>query len=349
MSVADGTVNHCPCLAFDARISGQPGHVELEWGEDVIAISGPRPAEVLLALGEMRGDRTVDQIVATTGLDRNLVASLSARLQAAGVLEFRPHGQDEAATGDIISPERMIAVLESYYTKWKNRVFSGPLWISLADGTASRSVFLGWLIESYFFIEAATGRFPVAVAGCQVQEARRILAKHFTEEYDHHHFFAKGLIAAGIDLAEIARREPLPGTMAVRNHMRHCGRTDTLAYAACSGFLESTGNDHVRAHEFFDRLTRNFDKDDGRIIAPMAAHARLDESYQHCGVFREVIRTLGPVTRARAEAALEAARILVETLEVWSTDILRHYADDRALKGGVRRYRPLELEERSHG
>jgi hypothetical protein len=126
--------------------------------------------------------------------------------------------------------------------------------------------------------------------------------------------------------------------------MRHCGRRDPLAYATCSGFLESTGEDRATAHAFFEQLAAHFDSGAAPIVAPLAEHARLDEDYQHSGMLQLVAQAIGPVTRARAEAALEAARLLVETLEVWSTDILRHYSDERGLMGGVRRYRPLQYE-----
>jgi hypothetical protein len=92
----------------------------------------------------------------------------------------------------------------------------------------------------------------------------------------------------------------------------------------------------------------HFDSTNSPIVGPLAEHARLDEAYQHCGMLRLVSEAIGPVTRARADAALESARLLVETLEIWSTDILRHYSNKRALAGGVRRYRPLEFERRTH-
>ncbi|WP_404369743.1 hypothetical protein AB5I39_00055 [Sphingomonas sp. MMS24-J45] len=334
-----------PRLAFDLTIVSGERTVCLERGEDVFEIAGLPPAAVRAALDEMRGDRQLDSIALASGLSRSQLFALCNALADAGILAFESVGAlEQAATGDI-DPKHFVALCEAHFAVWKNRLFSGPLWTSLASGDATRPVFIGWLIESYFFIEAATARLPIAIAAARPLAVRQLFAKHFSEEYDHHHFFQTGLEAAGIDRAMLAARTPLPSTVAIRNHMRHAGRLDPLAYAACSGFLESTGEDHDRAHEFFERLTANFDRAGAPIIGPLAEHSRLDEQYQHCGMLHLVAEAIGPITRARAEAALEAARLLVETLEVWSTDIVRHYARESGLSGGVRRYRPAPYEE----
>lgn len=335
------TATLLPRLDFDLTVGGGAEVVVLERGEEVIEVRGLPPAAARTALAEMRGDRDLREISLVSRLPPHEVKVLCERLAAAGVLTFLQPGHDGTGPSEVLAPGVLVDACERHFATWKTRLFEGPLWTGLASGAAERPVFLGWLIESYFFIEAVTARLPVAIAGSRDPAVRRLFAKHYSEEYDHHHFFRKSLAAAGVDPETLADRTPLPGTLAVRNHMRDCGRRDPLAYATCSGFLESTGDDHARSHAFFDRLASHYDQGQAPVVTPMADHARLDEGYEHCGMLRLVAEAIGPVTRTRAEAALEAVRILVETLDVWSADILRHYRDERALPGGVRRYRPL--------
>jgi hypothetical protein len=101
-----------------------------------------------------------------------------------------------------------------------------------------------------------------------------------------------------------------------------------LFYAACSGFLESTGGDRSNARAFFDAVTENYAKDRPAIVSPLVAHLELDEEYGHNGVIESVGPYLGTISHARASAALQAVRALVEGLELWSSDIIRHYAGD---------------------
>lgn len=333
-----------PRLAFDILVTENKGVVAIDQGEDLVEIVGVDPEACRVALNEMRGDRTLSQISKTSGVALRQLEALCRKLEGEGLLKFVDIAHGETAATDLVSPATLIALCDPLFAQWKQRLFAYPLWTGLTDGTAPRSVFLGWLIESYFFIEAATARLPIAIAGCANLAARRLFAKHFAEEFDHHHFFAKALEAAGVDQAALSSRAPLPGTLAVRNHMRACGRRDPLAYAACSGFLESTGEDHVKSHAFFDQVALHFDGKAAPIVSPLAEHARLDEAYQHCGMLKLVAEALGPVSRARVEAALQDARLLMETLEVWSTDIWHHYQEPDSLTSGVRRYRPLRYE-----
>lgn len=332
----------CPCLAFDVTMSPSEHLLLLERGGDEFEIAGLDPAAALLALDEMRGDRTLEDIARTSDVARPQLEAVCQALQDAGILSFDTRGESDCASLEAIAPDQLVEFCEEQFAVWKAGLFSGPLWVALAEGNAPRSLFLGWLIESYFFIEAATTRLPIAIASARPPAVRRLFAKHFSEEFDHHHFFRRGLEAAGITLTMLEARAPLPSTSAIRNHMRDAGRRDPLCYAACSGFLESTGEDHDRAHEFFDRLATNFDREGAPVVGPLAAHAQLDEQYQHCGMLRLVAEAIGPVTRVRADAALESARLLVETLHVWSCDILRHYGNAAGLSGGVRRYRPVD-------
>lgn len=345
MEVMSELAMRAPRLAFDVVLGLSEGAVVIDHGDDVVEITGLDTQTCRRALNEMRGDRTLPQISAASGVAVQDLEALCRGLETSRLLEFVDPARSASAATDLVSPSATIALFDPLFVEWKRRLFAQPLWTGLTEGSAPRSVFLGWLIENYFFIEAATARLPVAIAGCDDLAARRLFAKHFSEEFDHHHFFSRALEAAGVDQAALSRRTPLPSTLAVRNHMRACGRRDPLAYAACSGFLESTGDDHVKSHAFFARIAAHFDGENAPVVGPLAEHARLDEAYQHCGMLKLIAEALGPVSRARVEAALQAARLLMETLEVWSFDIWRHYQEPDSLATGVRRYRPLRYEQ----
>jgi pyrroloquinoline quinone (PQQ) biosynthesis protein C len=224
----------------------------------------------------------------------------------------------------MVTPDTFAETCRCVFPQWKERLFSHPLWTSLAEGSAPRDVFLGWLIESYHFIEGVTIRLPMCIAACTDASARAVFVRHFAEEYDHRHFFLSALQAAGLG-DEAARRRPLPGTLAVLNCMREAARHDYLAYAACSGFLESTGTDRSNARAFFARVAEHYESPSGNIVQPMVAHVSLDESYAHGLFLEKVCRHLEALPRTRADRALQSAWNLLETLEFWSQDILDHY------------------------
>lgn len=266
----------------------------------------------------MDGRRALQDIAASAHTDcASLIKWLTPMLENGVVAEA-------GMASDFVTPDTFTETCRRVFPLWKERLFSHPLWTSLAQGSAPRDVFLGWLIESYHFIEGVTIRLPMCIAACRDASARAVFVRHFAEEYDHRHFFLSALQAAGMG-AEVARRRPLPGTGAVLNCMREAARHDFLAYAACSGFLESTGADRDSARAFFARVAEHYEPTSRGIVKPMVAHASLDESYAHGLFLEKVCRHLGPLPRMRADRALQAAWSLLETLEFWSQDILEHY------------------------
>lgn len=300
-------------------------------------------------LQDMDGRHALQDIAASARTDcASLIKWLAPMLENGVVAEA-------GLASNMVMPETFADTCRRVFPQWKERLFSHPLWTSLARGSAPRDVFLGWLIESYHFIEGVTIRLPMCIAACTDASARAVFVRHFAEEYDHRHFFLRALQAAGMG-ADVAQRRPLPGTGAVLNCMREAARHDFLAYAACSGFLESTGTDRNNAHAFFTRVAEHYASTSPGIVEPMVAHVRLDESYAHGLFLEKVCRHLGPLPRSRADRALQSAWNLLETLEFWSQDILDHYQvyppggdrrgyGVRAAKGGSWRDRDLSSME----
>jgi pyrroloquinoline quinone (PQQ) biosynthesis protein C len=302
----------------------------------VFTFEGIDPSLFTSVLNRLDGTQSLTEIAADVRADAGAVRRICASLDRHELLT-----RSEAGAATRATEENFAKVCYQWFPAWKRRVFGHALWTSLADGTASRTQFAGWLLETYHFIETVNSRLALAVAECRNVEARDLLLHHYTEEWDHHHFFMAGLRSFGFDPEVVLGARPIPGTLAVVNCMRNAARRDPLHYAACSGFLESTGEDRTAGRQFFAQLIRHYCPDNPDVIQPMIKHLDLDEDYGHNGMLSLIYPTLGFVTAGRLAGAVGAVAELVETLDLWSTDILRTYAHEASLPGhGVRRYRP---------
>lgn len=329
-----GATDLHPLLRFDA-VPVLDGATVLDLDDRVVTLTGVTQEQARLLFPLLDGRSAIADLAIRTGIPGKHLRALLDRLADIGVVDLLP----PAAEGRLIDGQAFAAACRALFPVWKERLFSHPLWRSLADGTATREQFVGWLLESYHFIEGVTLRLPSVIAATADPRTRRHFVKHFREEFDHHHFFMRSLNAIGISSRTVHASRPLPGTEAVLNWMRHCGRSDPLAYAACSGFLESTGADRGIARRFFDVLAENYDGPSAPVVTPLAAHAHLDEDYGHGGFLELVCAQIGAVPESRADAALQAAFGLVETLELWSTDMERHYRHASVSDVPIRRYR----------
>lgn len=284
------------------------------------AFGGISSGVLVSILSKIDGKRSIAVISEESGVAMADIVSLLRKMS-----EFHLILDGAVSDSKTISPEHFSETCRQLFPTWKARLFSHPLWCNLTQGEASFSQFSGWILENYHFIEGVNDRLGLAIAACPDIAARRILAKHYSEEYNHSAFFMQSLNALGIPDDAVYRSRPLPGTLAVLNHMRKCARQDTLYYAVCSGFLESTGDDRGKARTFFDLLTQYYCKDLPGVIPPLVAHVNLDEAYNHNGLLETVCSFLGDISVERASKALDAGYALMEILELWSTDIQLTY------------------------
>ena len=225
-----------PLLRFQAGFGLTSDGGLFELNDTQYQLKGIDPSILKAVVARLDGRRSLADIASDGSISIILVLAIVQKLADLGlVVDLRN------APGGDIPPGRLSAMCRQLFPRWKERLFSHRLWQMLATGEAAPSQFAGWLLESYHFIEGVNVRLPMVIAECADVRVRHHFVRHYGEEYDHHHFFMQSLNALGVDSRTVQASRPLPGTLAVLNWMRYCGRQDPLYYAACSGFLESTG------------------------------------------------------------------------------------------------------------
>jgi pyrroloquinoline quinone (PQQ) biosynthesis protein C len=327
-----------PLLGWDLRYRREEDAVVIDGltRDFELRFDSSAPEQLMRFFSLLDGSRSTSRAAEEAELEEDAAAELVDSLFEHGVAV-------DAGAGPApdLSPADFVAACRRMYRPLKQRLFSHPLWSSLTQGRARRGLFMGWLIENYHFIDGVNDRLALAAASCTDAKIRPFFVKHYIEEWDHSAFFLKSLASFGVPRKVATETRPLPSTLAALNHMRRCARRDPLQYAACSGFLESTGEDRAKAHLFFERLTAHYAADKPQAVKPLADHVRLDEAYQHNTVVEDICAQIDRIPVARASAALDAAMLLVETLEMWSTDILRSYdADEFVPRIGLQGHRP---------
>jgi pyrroloquinoline quinone (PQQ) biosynthesis protein C len=296
--------------------------VSLEDGDVELRIDGLAKAQARRLIEALDGKTPIEAAADQAGIPHAAAWTLARHMSAEG-LASRVRPIDSLS---VFTPEQFSRMCRSLYQPLKDDFFAEPLWLHLSEGTAPQSVLIGWLIENYHFIEGVNDRLALAAGSSRHPKIRPLFVKHYLEEWNHYHFFVKALEAIGIPYYQLRRTRPLPATTAILNHMRDCARFDELAYAVCSGFLESTGEDRTKSLEFLARLEKNFCGQKPGAIMPLVDHLKLDEAYQHNSVVENVCFNLGEnISAARAERAIASLLQLVETMKMWSREISRWY------------------------
>lgn len=246
---------------------------------------------------------------------------------------------------ETIAPEKFVSLCRSFFPFWKEKLVSHPLWGLLASGEASQAQFVGWLVENFHFIEGIHDRLAVAISECDDPDVRALLTEHYSEEHDHSIYFMSSLNALGYDPKTILSTRPLPGTRAVLNFMRQCGRRDSLQYGVCTAFFEASGGTREAAEQFYGLLMKPYIGEKLEAIDPLVEHVALDNAAGHDSFIDDFVNQIGPVPLARASAAISACALLVETLYLWTTDIMRAYDQPHVvLRNTAQQYRYPDRE-----
>lgn len=315
-----------PVLRADAIVRVADDHkVKIEIEDDVYTLSRLESCSLAKALNLLTGVHSLPDVSKAAGIPLSDLNAVVTHLSAAGVVNNEPAGDTW------IEPGEFAQLCRAMYRPWKARLFNHDLWRGLVEGTLNRRVFIGWAVESYWFIEGVLDRLPLAAACSENAKLRCVFTQHFSEEWDHFNFFVRTLDALGITAEQRRVGQPLPGTRAVLHWMRDAARRDSLRYAACSGFLESTGNDRAAARSFFDHVAMHYDTPDRVAVTPMAEHVSLDEDYGHNTMVENAANCFPSISQERCQQALQSTYGLLETLEMWSSDILRYYAASSSL------------------
>ena len=121
------------CLRRDVRFDSVTPSNVIETTDSLITVQGVSPETLRGVLTALDGRRSIAKIAEDRGVPVSKVRDICLQLVRLGIavpLNGAPL---------IVSAEDFAGLCNRLYSVWKERVFSHPLWVNLAAGTASRS------------------------------------------------------------------------------------------------------------------------------------------------------------------------------------------------------------------
>lgn len=282
----------------------------------------PKVYEIFDKLAEcLRDKRSLQQTASTLGVDVETCKKYQERFAAAGLL-YRLSDAPQSVTGD---------EFYGYFAKtldaWLADAFSHPFWDRMLSGKGSVRLFAGWLFELYHYTRNANRHMPLSCAYTHNKPIKTLRAKHYAEEWNHYHYFAKSLTVLGYAREDVARSEPLPMTLEMSNFMRQAAREDILAYSICSAVLEGTTTGEQNYDGYYKKCVELYDMP-REVVTPIYDHLDLDKKYDHSNLFADILSHAGEISAERASRVLEYGHQLVEHIWLWTDEIERYYGDD---------------------
>jgi pyrroloquinoline quinone (PQQ) biosynthesis protein C len=302
--------------------SGEGGSVALRLRDRVVDL-GAREGDAYAKLVEwLPTNRGVGELEAAAGMDEARLSRLAARLAEAGLL-YRRADIPAAVSGKQFYEQHFEPALDA----WLSEAFSHPFWERMMSGRGSARLHAGWTMELYHYTKNANRHMPLSCAHAREKAIKLLRAKHYAEEWNHYHYFAKSLKYLGFPGEVVEGSVPLPMTLALSNFMRQAAREDILAYSICSAVLEGTTVNRKTYNPYHEKVVELYGVP-REAVKPIYDHLDLDIQYQHSNLFLDILNTVDSMPAARGGRVLDYGHQLVEHIWMWTDSIEKYYGDE---------------------
>jgi hypothetical protein len=298
------------------------GRFALRLKDRVVELGGKEFSNYGLFAEWLASTRSEGDLASELGLDSARLARFAEMLAKAGVL-YETAKLPAELSGEQFHADFFSKMLPS----WLGEAFSHPFWDRMMTGKGSAKLYIGWLFELYHYTRNANRHMPLSCAFADSKPIKALRAKHYAEEWNHYHYFAKSLKACGFTDETIGDSIPLPMTLALSNFMRQAAREDVLAYSICSAVLEGTTTDRGTYSPYYEKAAELYNIPKGA-VQPIFAHLDLDVKYGHSDLFLDILKTVDKMSAKRASTVLNYGHQLVEHIWMWTENIERYYENE---------------------
>ena len=234
------------------------------------------------------GHHTIPEIAQKSGVDEATTQALLTALMEAevGRPAYRP-----------LHTLRAEEIRQSIFVAcrmWSVQLAETYIAADIKAGKVSKSVLLGWLLETYHYIRA----FPKALAYAAGQaqgELRAILTEYADQEDGHERFLLRCLTNVGFKPEEVTESIPLVSTRLIDLLMRNLFGAAPAAALLVAMVLEAGDLDERDGAAFRDAIAAHYDIA-AEALGPFQEHMLLDahlghstlaERYAHLIVFED--------------------------------------------------------------
>ncbi|HEX3344516.1 MAG TPA: iron-containing redox enzyme family protein, partial [Polyangiaceae bacterium] len=265
---------------------GAGGSLSLRLRDHVVELGAPESRAYAKLVEWLPTTQGITDLEASAGMDEARLLRLAPHLVEAGLLY--PRADIPASlSGKQFYEEHFAPVLDA----WLGEAFSHPFWERMTSGRGSARLHSGWTMELYHYTKNANRHMPLSSAHSREKAIKLLRAKHYAEEWNHYHYFAKALRYLGFTNEAVEASVPLPMTLALSNFMRQAAREDILAYSICSAVLEGTTVNRSNYNPYHEKVIELYGVP-REAVKPIYDHLDLDIQYQHSNLFLDILGTV---------------------------------------------------------
>ncbi|HEU4734913.1 MAG TPA: iron-containing redox enzyme family protein [Kofleriaceae bacterium] len=296
----------------------------LSIGTKRISFGGGSEDRITRLLGLMDGRRTIRELAAETDEDLDELVEILGRLYK--VAAVWNHADCPVPSGALVS--HLDHLCQAFQMELGARICSVR---EALESRRSRRLVVGYLFEAFHYVSGAAIHFSPAIAMAPTHRSRMILSEMLAEEYWHGELLRTGLRKLDFSDDDIARSDPLAGTLAIVNCLRGAAMTSMPEYAACVLATEA-GSEALGGHERQAREVVGFWEFLGRdgvippeALKPFAEHDLVDVEHGHQSYAAEILCEYAMLTGQQQESARRTMLMYLQTVGERERQLVQFY------------------------
>lgn len=265
------------------------------------------------------GRHSINQISSLTGVNENDILQMTLQFQELGILRTEKKS-------DTIPVNEFISRVNESCIMWQRQVGFHRLFSLLETKNVRKQVFVGFILETYHYVNSAAKHIGTAVTHCQRPGWQKLLTDYFVDEFEHGELYLKSLEKMGLNRDEVISAHPIIGTMSLINMLCEIGRTSSLGYIACTSLFEANKDDFEKAKQKMEAIGDSYGFSP-EILSDVISHMEQDIQMNHISLLSQALEGQSVISSEDAHIAVNCLHDLKHSYDQFHDQILQYYTD----------------------
>lgn len=265
------------------------------------------------------GRHSINEISLLTGIAKKDISQIASQFHELGILRV-------GEVKDTIPVKEFIDKVNDSCVMWQRQVGYHRLFGLLENKQVRKQVFIGYILETYHYVNAAAKHIGTALTHCRNEAWQKLVTTYFVDEYDHAVLYLNTLNKMGLKREQVIGAHPIIGTMSLINMLCEIGRVSSLGYIACTSLFEANKNDFEKAKQKMEAIGISYGFSP-ESLSDVISHMEQDIQMGHVSLLSQALEGQSVIAAEDAHIAVNCLHDLKHSYDQFHDQILYYYSD----------------------
>ncbi|MBY3314732.1 hypothetical protein [Rhizobium laguerreae] len=264
------------------------------------------------------GRHSISEIHQRTGISLADIEGVIREFEAAGLLQDRSD-KPTIAVSDFLQR------VESASLMWRRQIGLHRIFAGLSNGTYSREVFLGLLIETYHYVYLLPRTLDSLSKLMPPSPFQAVVAEYAHEEMDHYEAYQEALSTVPEIGSSLPTSHPTVGTLSLVRNFESIGRRSDLSLVCCLQLIEARKSEISEAENNLRSIADRYDLP--HLVEAFINHMKADIDLGHSNLLSEALEGAEFISADEAHEAVNDMHDIKHCFDAFHESVMGYYRD----------------------